>query len=112
MRRELREYLLWRAGYRAGEKPDASQLMYRSVDIPLKLHSCRQVLKRAGFAEGQRPSEIDITFALRLGQSRRKRGIVPDFPIPNCRVESIVKRQALTFFLENCSGLRYVDQGM
>jgi len=110
MKAYLREYLLWRAGYRAGEKPDRSRLFFKPVDLPAARASCLDILKRAGYAPGQRPDQAEISEALSRGDLQRHYGYVPPFPLPIHPKgwRAVVKRSAWGFFSSHCRGLTYV----
>lgn len=110
MRRELLEFLLWRAGYRNGQKPDPKKLMFLPVPVPPFSRCNREILERAGFLNGSKPSflRIDLFLAAKsLGESHRKLGRVPPFPVPMHPRgwRSVVKRSAWEFFQANCPGL-------
>ena len=110
MKDYLRDYLLWRAGYRAGERPDRSKFVFRPVELPQARASYQELLKRAGFPVGQRPDQVQIMLAVGQMDLARHFGFVPNFPMPlhPRGWRSVVKRSAWGFFSAHCWGLHYV----
>lgn len=110
MRRELRDYLLWRAGYRAGEKPDRTKLMFRPVPVgPITMNN-QSLLLRAGYRSGENPDHALIRLAVESMDKQRHFGYVPDFPLPLYPVSwrNVVKRSAWGFFSSHCRRLSCV----
>jgi hypothetical protein len=108
MKPYLRDYLLWRAGYPAGKKPDRTKLSFLPVDVPVIRGCCQDILKRAGFLNGSRPNHVMIMEAVGRMDSQRHFGFIPVFPLPmhprgwRC----VVKRSAWGFFSRHCPDLR------